>query len=286
LITERGYKPGDELYLIGRYTFDIQRIKNFRKQFKINHRDNSLEYIVPGGDYKGQSVRMEFITAHRAKGLEAPYTIVINCNSGKMGFPSEKADDPLLNLLLSSADQFENGEERRLFYVAITRTKNHVILLADKSRKSKFIKELQKESGDTESRCPKCKEGELILRTVKANYMKFYGCSNFAYGCDYTAKYIKEDAAVEEEVAEQGPVAQSFIESKGSMTGDSSLSPSEKNKLNAFIAKPESYAFSEKGREKVRYLLSIQEKYSPNEVVELQAAITRWESKLNRVGQR
>lgn len=189
LITQRGLRPGDELYLIGRYTFDIQRVKNFNNQFRIDSRANTLEYKIPSGEFKDKIVKLEFITAHRAKGLEAPYAIVINCNSGKLGFPSEKADDPLLNLLLSSADQFENGEERRLFYVAITRTKRHVILLADKSRKSKFIKELQDERGGRELSCPKCREGDLILRSTKNGYSQFYGCSNFAYGCDYTAKH-------------------------------------------------------------------------------------------------
>lgn len=184
LITLRGYIPGDDIYLIGRYTFDIQRIKNWNNEFKINQQDNTLDYTIPGGEHEGKNVHIEFFTAHKSKGLEASYTIVINCNSGKMGFPSEKADDPLLNLLLSSADQYENGEERRLFYVAITRTKKHVVLLADKSRKSKFIKELQNERGDHRLRCPKCKEGDLIERVSHGR--TFYGCSNFSYGCDHS----------------------------------------------------------------------------------------------------
>lgn len=184
LVTKHGLKPSDKVYLIGRYNFDIERIRNFNKSFKINYKKGSIEYLIPGGNTKGDVIQLEFVTAHRAKGLEAAYTIVINCNGGKLGFPSEKADDPLLNLLLSSADQFENGEERRLFYVAITRTKKHVILLTDKTRKSKFIKELQNENNNRDSCCPKCKEGDLILRTSSA-FGPFYSCSNFAYGCDY-----------------------------------------------------------------------------------------------------
>lgn len=184
LVTKHGLRSSDKAYLIGRYNFDIERIRNFNKCFKINYKKGSIEYLIPNGNDKGSVIHLEFVTAHRAKGLEAMYVIVINCNGGKLGFPSEKADDPLLNLLLSSADQFENGEERRLFYVAITRTKKHVILLADKSRKSKFIKELQNESNDRDYRCPKCKEGDLILRTSSA-FGPFYSCSNFAYGCDY-----------------------------------------------------------------------------------------------------
>ena len=74
--------------------------------------------------------------------LEADYVILLNCNSGKYGLPSERADDPILNLLLSNADQFENGEERRLFYVALTRTKRKVFLITSDRCSSKFIKEI------------------------------------------------------------------------------------------------------------------------------------------------
>ena len=52
------------------------------------------------------------------------------------------SDDPTLNLLLSEADQFENGEERRLFYVAMTRAKEMLYLIADSSNESKFISEI------------------------------------------------------------------------------------------------------------------------------------------------
>ena len=38
-------------------------------------------------------------------------------------------DDPMLSLLLSEDENFRYAEERRLFYVALTRTKNQVVLL-------------------------------------------------------------------------------------------------------------------------------------------------------------
>jgi DNA helicase-4 len=127
---------------------------------------------------------MHFVTAHRSKGLEADYTIVINCNSGKYGFPSGQADDPILSLLLSSADQFENGEERRLFYVAMTRTKKHVTFVTERHRKSKFIKEIQDDTAGRELQCPRCGNGELVKRS--GGGQTFYGCTNYAYGCKYT----------------------------------------------------------------------------------------------------
>ena len=71
-------------------------------------------------------LRVEFSTAHRAKGREADYVIVLNLNDGRWGFPSKVDDDPLLELVLPplSGGAFPFAEERRLFYVAMTRARN------------------------------------------------------------------------------------------------------------------------------------------------------------------
>jgi DNA helicase IV len=89
------------------------------------------------------SLTIPFLTAHKSKGLEADIVILLNCKSGIMGFPCEIADDICFNLLLSTEEQFENGEERRLFYVAMTRAKEKLYLVADDYHKSKFIKEVE-----------------------------------------------------------------------------------------------------------------------------------------------
>ena len=98
------------------------------------------------------------------------------------------SDDNVLNLLLSEADQFENGEERRLFYVAMTRAKENVFFVADSSYKSKFIAELEIESDNSMiKKCPRCVTADLVKRngTTNGRQWAFYGCSNFMYGCDY-----------------------------------------------------------------------------------------------------
>lgn len=212
ILLKSGMNPTDTIFLIGRYNFDIKRIMNRGKVFTVNYTSGAIKYQVSEGQYKGKTINIQFTTAHKSKGLEAPFTIILNCNSGKYGFPSGKADDPLLNLLLSSADQFENGEERRLFYVAMTRTKRHVVLIADRYRKSKFIKELQDEQGGRALSCPRCVKGELILRSAKPNgrFFRFYGCSNFAYGCSYSQPYVqaekKQDAGQSAEIVYEPPM--------------------------------------------------------------------------------
>lgn len=176
------------VYVLGRYTFDIDRIKNLHDCFSIDKRNGMICYYgaLPNGSRK--TVEAQFLTVHKAKGLEADIVIVLNCNSGKYGFPSQMSDDPVLNLLLSKADQFENGEERRLFYVAMTRAKERVYFIADSSHKSKFISELEAQGGATTiKKCPRCKTADLVKRsgTKNGRPWAFYGCSNYLYGCEY-----------------------------------------------------------------------------------------------------
>ncbi len=183
-----GMSPTSSAYVIGRYNFDLRRIKNKDGEFAIDSLAGIVTHTFGAGVHAGKTIDIQFITAHKSKGLEADYVILINCNSGKYGFPSGRADDPVLHHVLSSVDQFENGEERRLFYVAVTRARKHVTFISSLSRKSKFIKELEDEQSKREFRCPRCGDGDMVLRTSKQS--KFYGCSNFSYGCEYTTSTI------------------------------------------------------------------------------------------------
>jgi DNA helicase-4 len=180
-----------EIYILGRYNFDIDRLKNENSIFRIDRENEIISYSVKMDDGEIRSLKAQFMSVHKSKGLEADIIIILNCNSGKFGFPSEMSDDQVLNLLLSEADQFENGEERRLFYVAMTRAKEQVYFVADSSYQSKFISELEAESGQSPNKkCPNCKTADVVLRktgTAKnGNPYQFYGCTNYLYGCGYT----------------------------------------------------------------------------------------------------
>ena len=128
----------------------------------------------------------EFMTVHKAKGLEADVVILINCSSDIYGFPSNISDDPILNYLLSASDTFEFAEERRLFYVAITRARKHIHVLFDRKSPSIFIGEFQ--NIPESDICPQCGIGQRIIqrRGVAKNGHPFvtYVCSNND-GCDY-----------------------------------------------------------------------------------------------------
>ena len=125
-------------------------------------------------------LQVTFSTVHAAKGLEWDYVIICNVSAGRYGFPTEICDDPLLALVLSGDEGARNPEERRLFYVALTRARRKVFILTDPARPSVFAKELDAESGKV-ALCPTCKTGFLVQRSGGT----FMGCDNYPY-CTYT----------------------------------------------------------------------------------------------------
>ncbi len=139
-------------------------------------------------------LELAYMTVHRSKGLEADYVVVLDLCSGKYGFPSEFTDDPVLDLVLAAPEKHPNAEERRLLYVAITRARRGVYLLADSGPPSAFVTELIRDGYDItvfgrpldrDVACPKCVEGRLKRRDNSHNRNTFYGCSNYPY-CDFT----------------------------------------------------------------------------------------------------
>jgi DNA helicase-4 len=90
------------------------------------------------------NLKIKFTTAHLSKGTESDFVIVIGLSSRKFGFPSAISDDPLKYLALSERDDFPYAEERRVFFVAITRAKKGLYLIEDKNNPSIFTQELRK----------------------------------------------------------------------------------------------------------------------------------------------
>ncbi len=119
------------IFLLGRYSFDDYYLSFMYKSVK----DGGKFYYIIGGR------KIEFLTVHKSKGLEADYVIVLQCNKDTYGFPSQISDDPVLNYVLTKSDQYPYGEERRLFYVAITRAKVMTMVLYDQQFPSVFVDE-------------------------------------------------------------------------------------------------------------------------------------------------
>ena len=69
---------------------------------------------------------------------------ILNLSNELLGFPNQIEDDEVINMIFKTKEKFKYAEERRLFYVALTRTKNKVYLFTPIKNESIFIKELKK----------------------------------------------------------------------------------------------------------------------------------------------
>lgn len=133
-------------------------------------------------------LRVAFRTVHSAKGLEADYIVLPNVGAGTRGFPSEVVDDPVLCLAMPEADPFPYAEERRLFYVAMTRARRQVVMIAVAGRESRFVTELRRDDRlqlsplstvESSESCPRCGRGVLVARRRRSDGREFTGCSAF-----------------------------------------------------------------------------------------------------------
>lgn len=133
----------------------------------------------------GSTMDVEFLTAHRSKGREADYVILPGMVH--RGFPSLRADDPVLSLAMPDGDTYPLSEERRLFYVALTRARRSVAMFTLQGKHSPFLDELVKDgavevtaiSGAAihEERCPVCKVGVFVDRN--GPHGAFRSCSSY-----------------------------------------------------------------------------------------------------------
>ena len=120
----QGAKPVTVL-LLGRYRFLEPDLQDLRRRFP--------------------SLGINFKTIHASKGLEADHVILLNADSGRTGFPSEIVDDPLLSLVSPEEEAFQNAEERRVMYVAMTRARHTLTIMTSNARPSAFVTELKKD---------------------------------------------------------------------------------------------------------------------------------------------
>lgn len=124
------------ILLLGRFNFDGDRLEQ----------SGLFEYINRGSKLKSlkyPKLDITFMTAHASKGLGYDNVIVVNGRNETYGFPSKIEDDPVLAFVVKQDRSFEYAEERRLFYVAMTRTKNRVFFIAPEQNPSEFLLEIK-----------------------------------------------------------------------------------------------------------------------------------------------
>ncbi|MBC6713771.1 UvrD-helicase domain-containing protein [Treponema sp. Marseille-Q3903] len=128
-------KKSSSILLLGRFGFDG---KNLERSGLFEYKDSSKVKCL-----KYPKLNIIFMTAHASKGLGYDNVIVINGKNETYGFPSKIEDDPVLNYVIKRDNTIDAAEERRLFYVAMTRTKNRVYFIAPEQNPSEFLLEIK-----------------------------------------------------------------------------------------------------------------------------------------------
>lgn len=191
LVANSGLKS---VLVLGRHSFDINEFIKLTPNSKIKYYERTDKIEIKGLE----ELDIKYITVHKSKGLEADNVIVLNLKNHLLGFPNKMTDDPMLSLLLSDDEAYRFAEERRLFYVALTRTKNKVVLLIP-TDVSLFAEELVTDNGILfnnnndklrKTNCPYCQTGHLVIRLNPTNNNQFLGCSHYP-SCSQTFNNIE-----------------------------------------------------------------------------------------------
>lgn len=129
--------PDTSILILGRYNKELNDLED-SGLFKTKQKDNTK--YLKSDKYPDQKITLS--TVHKSKGLGFDNVILINCKDDIYGFPSQVQDDPIYTLLETKKDPYPYAEERRIFYVAITRTKNKTYIVVPKNNPSDFLLEL------------------------------------------------------------------------------------------------------------------------------------------------
>lgn len=190
--------PKSSILLLGRYGFD---------GFNLT-KSSDFVYWEKTGNVTSKmfsQIELEYMTVHRAKGLGYDNVIIINTIDAVYGFPSQVQEDPVLKYVMNSDMSIDWAEERRLFYVALTRTKNRVYIVTPQQRPSTFVRELLRDypnvvlrgrideviSDKKEAKiCPICGY-PLQFRYKKAYGLKLWICTNEPELCDFMTNNLR-----------------------------------------------------------------------------------------------
>ena len=144
LLSKINFKNPIEIIYYDDLNYSINNVikeNNINNLFILSRNNYDLEKIKIN-DFKNINFRK--LTIHKSKGLQSDYVFIINMNNNVNGFPNKYIDHPILKYVNNYKEYYPYEEERRLFYVALTRCKKKVYLFAPKDNPSIFIKELLK----------------------------------------------------------------------------------------------------------------------------------------------
>ncbi len=126
-----------EILILGRNHFDL---KYYTKNFPyVSKENNYIEFP----NLKERKIR--YLTIHSSKGLESDVVILLNVENSLHGIPTKVKEENILSFVKKEMP-FSYEEERRLFYVALTRTKSYIYLIVPEQNPSCFLKDLERKN--------------------------------------------------------------------------------------------------------------------------------------------
>lgn len=201
---QEGKSGKSSILLLGRYGFDGDKLE----------KSGLFEYVRHGNKLKSvkyPKLDISFMTVHASKGLGYDNVIILNCKNETFGFPSKIEDDPILSFVIKGDHSIDYAEERRLFYVALTRTKNRVFCIAPEQNPSEFLLEIKKDYKNVVLRgnwnsdnprsvarkpCPKC-GFPMQYRYKNAYGLRLFLCTNEPEICGFmTNEYKAGDLSI------------------------------------------------------------------------------------------
>ncbi len=120
--------------------FNYLYLENEKKVLVLSRYNKDLEELKNEEHY-GISTR--YLTVHMAKGLEEESVVLIKFSNDYLGFPSKIESNSLLSFVNDYNEDIPYAEERRLFYVALTRCKKRIYILVPRDNPSIFLKEIK-----------------------------------------------------------------------------------------------------------------------------------------------
>ncbi len=137
-LLQLGYEPQDIMILsrilknpvLNTEIIEYARSKNIPVSIENRNNSNNIPYM----------------SVHRSKGLQAKIVFILNVRDDKYGFPCGIEDSRIYEPAIIGRKKDRIEEERRLFYVAVTRAKEEVIIYSLESARSRFVKEISKQA--------------------------------------------------------------------------------------------------------------------------------------------
>ena len=129
----------------------LTKVKDKGTIYVLGRNNNDINYYIDNNYqklennyYQYKKITFRYLTIHKSKGLEADNVILININNNFNSLPSKIRDEKILKYVKIAKGDYPYDEERRLFYVALTRTKNKIFIISPYHNESVFIKEIKR----------------------------------------------------------------------------------------------------------------------------------------------